>query len=215
MIGRGTRPWYSAGYDLTQREGRLLAIYNSPKRNCLVLDFARNTRDLGPINDPRIPKKASGMGGDAPVKICPKCGTYNHASVRFCINVACGHEFEYVPAFHYHAGTEELIKSEAPVLEWFNVNTVMYKSIDSKALGKPMLKVMYVCGYKVFSELVMFEHTGFARKKAVGWWKSRHWLEPPDLVAQALSVTNELRKPTRVLVQSNMKFPEVMNYEYE
>src|SRR5690606_1769168 len=36
MLGRGTRPLYAPGFDLETTEGRLAAIANSPKRNCLV-----------------------------------------------------------------------------------------------------------------------------------------------------------------------------------
>jgi DNA repair protein RadD len=89
MLGRGTRPVYADGFDLSTTEGRLTAIHNGPKHNCLVMDFAGNTRRLGPINDPVLPKRrGKGGGGTAPVKLCEHCGTYNHASVRFCIS--CG-----------------------------------------------------------------------------------------------------------------------------
>ena len=76
MLGRGTRPapWVN-------------------KRNCLVLDFAKNTPRLGPINDPRIPKKPGKGGGDAPIKICEKCNTYNHPTAKKCIS--CGEEFTF------------------------------------------------------------------------------------------------------------------------
>lgn len=84
ILGRGTRPCYAAGFDLSTTEGRLQAIGASHKQNCLVLDFGGNTRRLGQINDPVVPK-AKGKGkGEAPVKDCPYCGSYNHASVRYC-----------------------------------------------------------------------------------------------------------------------------------
>ena len=67
MLGRGTRP--------------SPATY---KANCLVLDFAGNTARLGPINDPRIPKKKGPGTGDAPIKICPVCEGYNHPRAVFC-----------------------------------------------------------------------------------------------------------------------------------
>lgn len=213
MLGRGTRPYFAPGYDLQTKQGRLAAIAASFKTHCLVLDFARNTRDLGPINDPRIPNRKSGMTGDAPIKTCPKCGCYNHASVRFCDS--CGFEFVREPAFYQSAGSEDLIKTEAPVLEWFNVQSVMYRSTDSKKTGIPMLKVFYSCGYRTFSELVMLEHNGFAKRKAVGWWKSRHWGLPPDTVEEALKLTHELRMPKRICVWINKQYPEVTAYEYE
>ena len=51
MMGRGTRPFPG-------------------KINCKVLDFANNTKRLGPINDPVIPKSKGGGTGEAPVKEC-------------------------------------------------------------------------------------------------------------------------------------------------
>lgn len=72
MLGRGTRPLYNDGFDLSTEQGRLEAIATSTKRNCLVLDFAGNTMRLGPINDPQIPKKRGKGGGEPPVKFCEK-----------------------------------------------------------------------------------------------------------------------------------------------
>jgi DNA repair protein RadD len=72
MLGRGTRPCYAPGHDLNTTEGRLEAIIEGPKQNCLVLDFASNTSRLGPINDPVIPKKRGKGGGEPPVKYCER-----------------------------------------------------------------------------------------------------------------------------------------------
>jgi DNA repair protein RadD len=49
MLGRGTRPYDPAvhGY---------LPGFPTKKYDCCVLDYAGNTRRLGPINDPVIPK---------------------------------------------------------------------------------------------------------------------------------------------------------------
>lgn len=85
ILGRGTRPDYADGFDLTTTAGRLAAISASHKQNCLVLDYSGNTRRLGPINDPVIPKRPGQKGkGEAPVKQCPTCKSWNHASARYC-----------------------------------------------------------------------------------------------------------------------------------
>lgn len=85
ILGRGTRPDYADGFDLTTTAGRLAAISASHKQNCLVLDYSGNTRRLGPINDPVIPKRPGEKGKrEAPVKKCPHCNTWNHASARYC-----------------------------------------------------------------------------------------------------------------------------------
>lgn len=72
MLGRGTRPAYAQGFDLTTTQGRLDAIFAGPKHNCLVLDFAANTLRLGPVNDPVIPAKKGKGDGVAPVKYCER-----------------------------------------------------------------------------------------------------------------------------------------------
>ena len=89
ILGRGTRPDYAPGFDLSTTMGRLQAIAASHKQNCLVLDYSGNTRRLGPINDPVMPKRPGQKGkGEAPVKMCPHCSMWNHASVRYCGGLA-------------------------------------------------------------------------------------------------------------------------------
>ncbi|WP_423237389.1 DEAD/DEAH box helicase, partial [Enterobacter cloacae] len=69
ILGRGTRPDYADGFDLSTTAGRLQAIAASHKQNCLVLDYSGNTRRLGPINDPVMPKRPGQKGkSTAPVK---------------------------------------------------------------------------------------------------------------------------------------------------
>lgn len=219
MLGRGTRPLYYPGYDLSTRDGRLAAIHWGGKHNCLVLDFAQNTRDLGPINDPVMPRRKGAGGGDAPVKICPKCGVYNHTSVRYC--EGCGHEFDFSLGYGKAASEDELIASEAPVFEWFDVSTIIYRKHLAKNSQIPMLKVTYRCQIdryqsKFFDEYLGFEHPGgLVRHKAHNWWKARHYTEPPETVDAALKLQPELRKPIKIRVWTNQRYPEIMNYEYE
>lgn len=219
MLGRGTRPVYVYGFDTNTQEGRLAAIQASQKQNCLVLDFARNTAELGPINDPKIPGQKVSGGGDAPVKICDTCGCYNHASVRICQH--CGAEFPRYTNFMSTASEEELIRTIEPVMEWFNVRDIVYSEQKSKEKGISFLKVTYFCyddenRSHFFDELIFFEHTGFAKRKAHNWWASRHWSEPPGFVREVIAMQAQLKRPTKIRVWTNKgKYPEVLNYEYE
>jgi DNA repair protein RadD len=229
MLGRGTRPLYHPGYTReqlnTDQQARLAAIYYGGKHDCLVADFARNTRDLGPINDPRIPGKPGSRDGDAPVKICDQCGCYCHTSVRVCPH--CGYEFPFRPSFQITAGNEELIRSDAPQFDYFDVTNILYSSHRAKESGKTLLKVTYACRdpsnglTRFFDEYIGLEHTGFMLHKAHNWWKARHWSPPPDTdqegsaVQKALSLQAELRRPIKVRVWTNKKYPEIVNYEYE
>lgn len=240
MLGRGTRPLYAPGFDLETTEGRLAAIINSPKRNCLVLDFAGNTRRLGPINDPVIPKRKGKGGGQAPVRICENCGIYCHASLTHCPE--CGFEFPRSIKFGFHAGTEALIRSaeeEAPQVELFKVDRVVY-NIHRKEGRPPSLKASYYCGLRMFNEWVCFEHEGFARKKARDWWRGRAWgpesysadlkldgevvhllhseapaATVPETTSEAFNRISELKTPVAIRVWINKNHPEIMSYVLE
>jgi DNA repair protein RadD len=213
MLGRGTRPLYPDGYDVSTAEGRLAAIADSIKQNCLVLDFAGNTKRLGPINDPVIPRKKGEKGGDAPVKLCEHCGVWNHASVRICVH--CGTPF---PELHIKikstASTDDLIKVDIPIVEVFAVDHVTY-SLHTKVGRPPMMKLKYYCGLRNFSEFVCIEHEGYAGKKAREWWRVRCDLPLPPTALDALEMVSLLKTATHLEVWSNKKFPEIMRYCFD
>ncbi len=215
MLGRGTRPVYHEGATpdmLEDMDMRLEAIKWGPKQNCLVLDFAANTRRLGPINDPVIPRpKTKGGGGVAPVKICEACGVYNHASVRFCIG--CGAEFPKHIKIADTAFTDEVMASGLPQVEIFKVDRVTYTRHNG-ASGIPSMKVSYFCGLRMFREYVCFEHTGFAKHKSHEWWAERSYGEPPDTVEHAIAYMHDLKVPTHIRVWLKKHNSEVMGYDF-
>lgn len=231
ILGRGTRPvwpdrngrnwhlWpncYPDKFNLDLVEDRLACIEHGPKRNCLVLDFAANARSLGPINDPRIPK-AKGKGkGDAPVRICEKCDTYNHASVRVC--ECCGFEFPIAVKFGSVAAGEALIVGDAPIVEVFTVAYVSYRKHVPRDGRPPSIVVSYTCGLRQFSQWVCLEHEGFAGKKARDWWRIRDQaLEQygvPTTIDDGLSRCDDLIPPTHLRVWVNKKFPEILAYDF-
>ena len=217
MLGRGTRPVYPAGMPLETVEQRLEAIRSSHKQNCLVMDFARNTPRLGPINDPQIPRKKGEGQGEVPIKICDNCGAYNHTRVQFCCQ--CGNEFEFKIKIKAKAGTEELIRTndkiETPIIELFDVDRVSYHrhiKIDRKTktpLSAPMIKVQYMCGLRMFNEWVLMQGTGLNLHKAHEWWRMRTKENIPVTTAEALSRLSELRVPRKIEVHVNLKYPEI------
>jgi DNA repair protein RadD len=192
-LGRGTRP-------------------NPGKENCVVLDFSRNVPRLGPINDPIIPNKKTKEPGDVPVKICEACGTYNHTKVRYCTN--CGNEFEFKIKIVAKAGTTEILKSDLPVLEWFDVDRAIYGRMPEKDSKPAYIKTTYFCGMQAFKEFVFPEHGKYATKLFHNWWKQRHRTEPPTTTNEALQLISELRTPKRIKVWLNKKYPEVLSCEY-
>lgn len=202
MLGRGTRPF--KGNELDQ----------TAKRDCLALDFAGNIRKLGPINDPVVPRKRGEGNGEAPVKLCEVCNTYNHTSARVC--TFCGSEFHIAVKIKVAAETTGLIAGDMPKTQVFKVNQITYKSHLTRA-GFPGLKLTYYCGKKTFDEFVLFEHQGFARRKAEKWWKGRTDLPVPDTVARALELIDAIPPATHINVWLNSptNYPEVLKHCFD
>lgn len=197
MLGRGTRP--APGKD-----------------NCLVLDFAGNTRRLGPINDPVIPRKKGSKGGDAPVKECPQCNTWNHARAAVCF--VCGFDFPIQTKLLAAASTEELIRGELPQIETVEVEHITY-SIHTKVDRPPMMKVSYFCGLNVYSQYVCIEHEGYAGRMARQWWRERDRGKVldntplptlPTTTAEAMRRVATLPAATHLKVWINKKHPEIL-----
>jgi DNA repair protein RadD len=219
ILGRGIRPVYAPGYDLDTKEGRLEAIAASEKQDCLVGDFADNTRRLGPINDPVIPKKKGEKGGSAPVKLCEGinknnkvCNTWIHASLRVCPE--CGHEFKFQSKLKQSASTRELIKKDLPIVEEFEVDHITY-SQHIKQGRPPSMKVTYYCNLRRFTDYVCLEHEGFALRKARGWWRERTDIPVPQTTERALSLAEYLVTCTSIRVWTNKRYPEIMAHCFD
>ena len=197
MLGRGTRP----------ADGKL---------NCLVLDFARNTPRLGPINDPAIPKMKKGLPGEMPIKLCENCGAYNHISAKVCCQ--CNEAFTFQQKLVSKAGTEELlraaIKEELPIIETFPVQYAIYAKHKNHFNEKPpTLKVTYFTNGLAYKEYICLEHKGMAGKIARDWWRRRHREEPPLTIDNALLKISELRCPRYIRVHVNKRHPEILSCE--
>lgn len=219
--GRGLRPVYASGYDLSTIQGRLDAIANSQKPHCLLLDFAGNTQRLGMINDPMIKKPSMKKGeGGAITKDCPECDFINHGAARVCCN--CGHEFQIKTKLTMTASEEEIIK-KAPdekkewiAPKWVSVSGVRYSEGSSAKAGR-FIRVEYKIGLNVITEVVCIEAKGFARHKAMNWLKHR-WSDAstkiPNNTTDILASTDKLLTPKKILVDLNSKYPEIKNTEF-
>jgi DNA repair protein RadD len=212
MLGRGTRPLFIKGYDLNTIEGRLASIKASLKQNCLVLDYAGNTRRLGPINDPLIPRRKGEKGGEAPVKCCEVCNTWNHASVRFCCY--CGHEFTFETKLKFTAATDELIKGDMPITEVFKVDHITINK-HTKKDTPDMIRVSYYCGLNKFDEFVCPEHTNAGAGRALRWWRARTQNPMPRNTAEALELVDRLPHATHIRVWINKQYPEIMAHCFD
>lgn len=229
MLGRGTRPDYAPGYDISDREQRLLAIEMSTKHDCLVLDFSGNSRRLGPINDPAVPRRPGEKGsGPGIYKECEVCGTDGqYPAWRFCGGVDpaegkvphgfCGAPFKFKEKLKVASSSEKLIKETLPIIEDFTVENVIYqKNVNRGDHTKPpTLKVTYYCGHKTFSEYVCLMHGDWAGRKAYTWWKNRTSLPLPANIDDALEIVSTLKVPTHIKVHTNRKYPEIMKSCYD
>lgn len=189
------------------------------KINCLVADFAGNVKRLGPINEPVLPRRAGGKGsGDAPVRICPSCGVYNHATARQCF--VCGQEFTFESKISESAYEGEIIKTSAPVIQMLDVQKVIYNLHEKRnkqglLVSPPMIKVSYFAGFQTFNEFVMLEHGGFASKRSIQWWQQRHHENAPPTTYEALQKVAQLRTPSRIKVHINkLPYPEILSVEF-
>lgn len=184
------------------------------KVNCLVSDFTTNTRRLGPINDPVIPrpktrKKRPG-GGTAPVKVCgnPQCRCYVHASLSICN--FCDYEFPSSVKFTPDVDGLEVQAgmSEDPKVEEWKVDTITYHILQRRAQVKPpSLMVTYHCGLQRALEFVCFDHGDSQTLKAKNWWRER---TPPGSVvplsvADAYTMSYQIVAPFAVRVWTNAK----------
>lgn len=210
-IGRGTRPIYAPGFDLSTREGRLGAIEQGPKPYCYILDLGSNITRHGPFDDPFVSEKGKGKGtGEAPVKECPECQCSCGTSSRTC--PACGHEFPPPERAINLTPDAKPILSIAP--EWLGVAAVKYRRHE-KVDGPPTMRVEYRVGLTIHKEWVCFEHVGYARQKAEGWWLRRAPGPVPKTVDEAIARSGELAVPDAVQVKREGRYDRVISHRFE
>ncbi|MEQ1724176.1 MAG: helicase-related protein, partial [Pseudobdellovibrio sp.] len=225
MLGRGTRPVYASGFDLSTIEGRVLAIEYGGKPYCLVLDFASNSDVLGPINDPVLPRKKGDKAGTAPIKTCQWCGTYVHPSVKIC--PTCGEEFHSIVKIQTSASEIELIKQNVADLakyENFYINHITF-GVHHKLGAKDSIKVTYFSGKRNFTEYLCVEHAQdpvtcnnaeqWARGRFEKWWRKRTDLLCPVKIDDTLRLLDHIEHPTHVKVHINKKYPEIVDYCFD
>lgn len=210
IAGRGTRPVYARGHDLSTRDARLAAIAAGPCPNCLFLDFGGLVRRHGPI-DLVKPKKPGKGGGDAPVKTCPECFSLVHASAMQCPD--CGHEWE-------RELSTKITKSAAigPILSkgeatWKDVGRRRF-SRHEKFGGVPSMRVDYITELggnltgvgATFKEWIPFE-SDKGRFIAERWWKQHGGLMPvPTTTSEALRRAGELRPVATIRIEPEGRY---------
>jgi DNA repair protein RadD len=179
------------------------------KDHCLVMDFAGNTKRLGPINDVHVHKKRKSAGeGEAITKTCPKCNTIHHPKTKICD--VCGHEFQFVQKINNQSGSDDIIAQEQK--RWLDVDSVSYK-IHKKKNSPDSLQVTYSCGIKEYKEWVCLEHKGYAGHKARHWVSKRTDAEV-DTVEDLFEISKSLKVPKSIFVDARGKYPYITNYTW-
>lgn len=207
------RPTLSAGL-FVQICGRGTRLADG-KTNCLVLDFAGNTKRFGPVD---IIEIGSGDGraeekGEPLAKECPNCASLVALAKRQCPD--CGYEWpeRIVPKHDAVADAESSILSKgAP--SWVAVDTMRcYR--HEKPGSPPTMRVEYHCGFVVHREWVCLGHQGFARQKAERWWLRMGGAPIPRDADEALRRATELRTPSAIQVRPSGKYFEIVGRRFE
>ena len=224
MLGRGTRPYDPFTADPLEIN---ISFFNTLKKNTLVLDFARNTKRLGQINDPFIPQKKGKKGGTAPVKECPKCSNNVPASVMICPGIMvttdepCNYEFPVVTKIDTKASEEELIKGDLPVVDTFRVLHISYDTYRNPNKGKAA-KVTYQCeGGKKFVEFVCLEYNSpgtvgmaerWLRENLIGGYQEAKNIKS---VQTLLNNVSRIKVATHIRVHTNLRYPKILARCYD
>ena len=211
------RPTMSPGL-FYQMVGRGFRLHLS-KENCLVLDFGGNVLRHGPVDDIRITTNDRGEG-KAPAKQCPECHALIATGFTSCPQ--CG--FVFPPP---DRGQHDPKASEAGILSGqvtttkYPVEDVYYGMHTKRGAeeGAPRtLRVDYRVGWHDYkSEWVCFEHDGYARQKAIAWWRKRSDDPVPDTVDRAIEIIEGggLAKTIEITVRSvaGEQFERIIDYK--
>uniref|UniRef100_A0A7C4LJF0 DEAD/DEAH box helicase n=1 Tax=Schlesneria paludicola TaxID=360056 RepID=A0A7C4LJF0_9PLAN len=212
------RPTLSAGL-YYQMVGRGFRLHPS-KHNCLVLDFGGNVLRHGPVDQIRVKQYGAGGNGQAPAKECPECLSVVAAGYARCPD--CGYEFP-PPQRTPHDGkaSEAGILSGQVTTTKCAVRDVFYSVHTKRGAGPDAprsMRVDYKVGWNDYkSEWICFEHDGYARQKAVHWWRRRSKEPVPETAEEAVALAQNGRlAPTREITIRAMTgddFDRIVGYE--
>ena len=182
------RPTMSPGlyYQMVGRGFRL----HPDKENCLVLDFGGNVLRHGPVDDIQVTTVDRGEG-QAPAKECPECQALIAAGFATCPQ--CGYEFPPPERRKHDAKASEagILSGQVTKTE-YRVEDVFYSVHTKRGASEDAPKTMrvdYRVGWHQYkSEWVCFEHEGYARQKAVAWWRKRSPDPVPDTAERAVEI---------------------------
>ena len=219
--GRGSRPVYADGYDLSDMQGRLDAIDAGTKPNCMVCDFAGNILVHGPVTHISSPSASEERGKEKENKgkCCPQCESVVAYHIMECLD--CGYLFPPNPrkVKHSERAHDRDVMSDEPILSedsanWYTVKEIEYaKHFKSTMDAPPSLCVSYTTGVYVIKEWLPVENLK-ARKHFIHWWMQHSDIDPPLTVDDALDKCRNgwLDKvAAKILVKKEGKYPRIVS----
>lgn len=219
IVGRGVRVVYAEGYDLDTQQGRLDAIANSVKPDCMIVDFGGVVETLGAIDTVSIRGEYTGEPetegeGKAILKICPACGAECAAAQTYCYE--CSHCFINLT----QKSSNKAIVSTDEEPEWHKVMSV-YSVAHQKQGGYPSMKVVYGTMSGAYREWICFEHHNYeqgdnkryAWERAVKWHRAR-LLNAPCPTSVEDAVNTKYPEPSKILVRRKGKYWEIIDYDF-
>jgi DNA repair protein RadD len=182
------RPTMSPGL-YYQMVGRGFRLHPS-KDDCLVLDFGGNVLRHGPVDNIQITTMDRG-NGVAPAKECPECQSVIAAGYAICPD--CGYKFPLPDRGKHEAKASEagILSGEVTTTK-YEVQDITYNVHTKRGASDEDPKSLRV-DYRLSldhwqSEWICFEHDGYARQKAVAWWRHRSPDPVPDTAERSIEI---------------------------
>ncbi|MBO9717477.1 MAG: DEAD/DEAH box helicase family protein [Pseudoxanthomonas sp.] len=184
------------------------------KDDCLVLDYAGNVLEHGPVDAIRVRRERPGKAAAVETtraKECPQCTALLALGVRECPE--CGHTFGSLDPSHLDRPVDAPVLSaqQERRIATHAVRSVAFERWPGKSGKPPTLRATYQCGLRRFSEWLCFEHAGMARANAMKWWQERSSAQPPRTVEEAMAAVYALPVPTEIVVDETDKYPRILS----
>ncbi|TXN61118.1 DEAD/DEAH box helicase [Methylobacterium sp. WL6] len=197
------RPTQSTGL-YVQQVGR--ALRNAPgKRDALILDYAGLVRMHGPVDvvTARTAAAVKGREGLARAKPCPGCGALIALNASTCEPCWIEPEDDAASAKHEAAADDELPILSGRADGWRPVSDWRFER------GADGLDIVLRCSDGAHRIRLALERTGFARDKAVQWWRGLGGgrAAPMD-AAEALDRRDELVCPAAIRIRPSGRASE-------
>lgn len=212
------RPTMSTGlyYQMVGRGFRLHA--NKP--NCLVLDFGGNVLRHGPVDQIKAPERPGNGNGQAPAKECPDCNAVIATGYARCPQ--CGYEFPPPERQRHEAKATEvgILSGKIQDIEYevLDVAYRVHEKRDAPPDAPRTFRVDYKLGFHHWqSEFICLEHEGYARQKAMAWWRQRSPDPVPDTAGRAVEIAEGggLAHTERITVRkvAGEKYGQIIRYK--